>query len=399
MKKLLFVTTVGGFIGKFETGSVELLKKMGYELHYAADFTNPVYAQDVKENIRLLESMGLIIHQIDIKKSPFDIKSCIKAARQVKYLIEQYGINALHCHTPMGAVVSRIAVAKLRLKNRPVVVYTAHGFHFYKGAPLINWLVYYPVERLLAHYTDIIITINSEDYRLASKHFGRTTDMAVYKIPGVGYDASVFNKDVRSAVISDKQVITLTTVAELSANKNQLTVLKAINKLVNTAGELKPQRKIRYLICGQSSSGNDEYEKQLRKYISEHRLPGIVELTGYKQDVTDILKKTDIFIFSSVREGLGMAAIEALACGIPVVAAQNRGTLEYIVPGKNGYLYEAMDYNRLAELIKELLIDEDKRKAIGNAAADSVSAFEKNNSICIMNQIYEDMDNRVNERI
>ena len=182
MKKALLVTHVSGFVPQFEMG---ILQNMGYEVHYASNYHNPSYGDDN----RRLDGTGIIRHQVDFERSPYSLKN-VTAYRQLKQLMEEERFDLVHCHTPMGGVLARLAA---HATNTGPVIYTAHGFHFYKGAPLLNWLIYYPVERWLSRYTDIQITINHEDF-MRAKHFkaGR-----VVRIHGVGIDLDQEDQSVR----------------------------------------------------------------------------------------------------------------------------------------------------------------------------------------------------------
>ena len=176
-KKALLVTTVSGFVPQFEMNNVHILQSMGFEVHYAANYHTPSYGDD---NHRL-DGTGIVRHQIDFVRSPFRLDN-LTAYRQLKQLMREHQFQLIHCHTPMGSVLTRLAAH--RTNTRPVI-YTAHGFHFYSGAPLKNWLFYYPVEKFLSRYTDQQICINHEDYRRASAKFHSTyTDY----IPGAGID-------------------------------------------------------------------------------------------------------------------------------------------------------------------------------------------------------------------
>ena len=162
MKRALIITTVSGFVPQFEMNNVKILQNLGYEVHYAANYYMPVYT----DNNERLEGTGIIQHQIDFVRSPYNIGKNIKALNQLVSLMREIKFHLVHCHTPMGGVLGRIAAHKTNTKP---VIYTAHGFHFYKGAPVWNWLFFYPVERFLAKWTDCLITINKEDYARAKK--------------------------------------------------------------------------------------------------------------------------------------------------------------------------------------------------------------------------------------
>ena len=183
--KVLIVTTVSGFLWQFEKNTVEILKSQNAEIHYASNFENPAYAFDQK----YFEENRIQIHPISIQKSPYRLKDNFSAWKSLMEIIEKEEIDTLHCHTPVGAVLGRLAA---RFSKRQVkVIYTAHGFHFYKGAGLKNWLLYYQAERFLARYTDILVTINREDEKRA-RDFSLKDSGWVMKIPGVGVDRDKF---------------------------------------------------------------------------------------------------------------------------------------------------------------------------------------------------------------
>ncbi|MDE6607852.1 MAG: glycosyltransferase, partial [Lachnospiraceae bacterium] len=179
MKKVLIITTISGFLPQFEKNNIKLLREAGCELHYASNFKNPVYTFKRAD----LKAQGIRLHQIDIAKSPFKFATNFRAVRQLLHIIRENDIEIIHCHNPMGGAAGRIAAGLCRRK--PYVIYTAHGFHFYKGAPKKNWLLFYPAEWLLARMTDILVTINREDYERAKK-LPLKAGGAVFQIHSVG---------------------------------------------------------------------------------------------------------------------------------------------------------------------------------------------------------------------
>ena len=224
MKKILFITTISGFLPQFEMNDVNIVQELGYEVHYATNFYNPVYEVNREE----LRKHNIILHQIDIQKSPFKVRRNFKAWMQLRKILKKEHIDIIHCHNPMGGVLGRLA--DIGLKRKLPVIYTAHGFHFYKGAPALNWLLYYPVEVLLARKTNVLITINDEDYIRASK-FRLRPGGVVRKIPGVGISTAKFRMHteerecVRKELGISEQDFFLLSVGELNANKNHQIVV------------------------------------------------------------------------------------------------------------------------------------------------------------------------------
>lgn len=375
MDNALIVTTISGFVPHFEMNNVKILQNMGYVIHYASDFNNPVYECNKGE----LYQMGIKLHQIDIKKSPKCVYSNIKAIYELAHIIDDNNITLIHCHNPMGGVAARVAARISRKKPR--VIYTAHGFHFYKGAPVINWIAYYPVERILARWTDVVVTINREDYILSGK-FHLKRDGFVVHINGVGIDMDKFNADKENQIVKRKKLgipdnaFHIVTVAELNSNKNQAAIINAI--------ELMNNPDIHYTICGDGPE-----RKHLIDIINEKNLENQVKLLGYRQDVAEILKTADVFAFPSKREGLGLAAIEALACGVPVVASDNRGTREYIKNKINGILCHTDSIEDYTDAFNRLYQDREYRLKLASECRNSVEEYDYRKIINVMKIVYQ----------
>lgn len=393
MKRVLFVTTISGFLPQFEKNDVKLLKQMGCQIHYASNFTNPIYAFDKTE----LEKNGVALHQIDIEKSPAKINKNIKAIKQLIKIIDENDIDIVHCHNPMGGVAARIAARAG--KRKPKVIYTAHGFHFYKGAPIMNWLLFYTAERFLARYTDIIVTINREDY-IRAKKFRLKKNGEVYLIHSVGVDKEKFaprpelRETKRAELGIPADAFHIVTAAELNENKNQKAVIEAVAALTNKAktdanayntnyagnadyvsntnciDKTNKTHNIYYTICGKGPN-----EDKLRELIKAYGLENNVSLLGYRTDMDEILQTADVFAFPSIREGLGVAAIEALMCNVPLIAADNRGTREYASDGNNGIVcrYDAVD--EFEEAIELLYGNTAYRKRMADRCRESVKKF------------------------
>ena len=373
MRKALLVTHVSGFVPQFEMNNVHILQNMGYEVHYASNFHNPSYGDD---NSRL-EGTGIICHQIDFERSPFKRKN-ITAYRQLKKLMEEHEFDLVHCHTPMGGALARLAAHNT---HTGPVIYTAHGFHFFKGAPLINWMIYYPVECYLSRYTDVLICINVEDYKRAKKHFYAKN---VVRIPGVGLDierieSTIVNtnqKKEQLGIQNDEYV--LLSVGEMTANKNHELVLRALKKLNN--------KKIKYLLCG-----HGEEEKKLKNLVTDLQLNDQVLFLGYRKDVFEIYRIADIFVFPSIREGMPVALMEAMASNLPVICSNIRGNRELIKNDFGGILIEGHNIDDYARAIADLAGDREKCLRFGQYNALTIRNYDKSKSLEIMKQVYREL--------
>ena len=280
-------------------------------------------------------NLGCNIFQVDFSRNPVSLEN-VKATKQLMAIIDQGGYNIVHCHTPVAGVCTRLACRKRR-KNGLRVIYTAHGFHFYKGAPVKNWIVYYPIEKLCAHWTDTLITINKEDYALAKKKM--RSDRIEY-VPGVGIDSNSFshtviNRDVkRNEIGVPPNAKMLLSVGELNVNKNHQAVVEAISKINNS--------NIHYVIAGIG-----DQEENLAHLADE--LDVNLHLLGYRNDVAELYRIADLYVLPSFREGLNVSVMEALASGCPTIVSRIRGNVD-MVPSEN--TFNPNDINALAELIE-----------------------------------------------
>lgn len=335
MKRALLVTTISGFVPQFEMNSVSLLQENGYEVHYASNFFNVFYGKD---NSRL-DGTGIVRHQIDFARSPYS-KNTITAYKQLDKLLGEIDFDVIHCHTPIGGIIARLVGTRHKVKK---IVYTAHGFHFYKGAPIKNWIIYYMAEKIMAKYTDALLTINKEDYKNA-KSFHLKQGGKVYYLLGAGIDVKKY-KDVNVNKINKRQELGLNendfiilSVGELNKNKNHEVVIRALAMMNDKA--------IKYLICGEGT--NNGY---LERLINELGLQDCVRLMGYRTDIPEIEKIANIFVFPSLREGLPVSMMEAMASGLPIIASNIRGCNDLIKNGENGFLISAKCYESWADKI------------------------------------------------
>lgn len=319
MKKVLYVATVDIHIKTFHLPYLKMLHDMGYEVHVATNGIEKFPYCDKK-------------YTIPIERNPYKLKN-LKAIKELKKIIDKENYDIIHCHTPMGSVITRLAARHAR-KNGTRVIYTAHGFHFYKGAPVINWLLFYPVEKYLAKYTDTLITINKEDYELAKSKFGRRCKDIEY-VPGVGIDTKKFNiamsgkekLELRKKIGLKKNDFVLICVARLDKNKNQGFLIDIMKKIVSK------NKNIHLLLVGPDEF-NGKYQRETKRYKLENN----IHFLGRREDVPQLLSISDIAVSASKREGLPVNIIEAICCNLPVIALKCRGIKELISNNKNGYI-------------------------------------------------------------
>lgn len=368
MKKVLFTATVDSHILQFHLPFLKLFKEKGYEVHVATNGNEKIPYCDVKQTV-------------SFERNPIKLNN-LKAIKQLKKIIEKEKFDIIHCHTPMGGVVTRIAAIKARKKYGTRVIYTAHGFHFFRGAPILNWIIYYPIEKLCSRWTDTLITINSEDYDLAKKKFKKCKDVQL--VHGVGLNTERLEKELtheekinkRKELEIKKDDIVFSYVAELNKNKNQIL-------LINTIKELKKEiPNIKLLLVGKGNL----YE-EYKKIIIENNLKEDIKLLGRREDINEILSITDIYLASSLREGLPVNIMEAMYKGVPVIAKDNRGHRDLIEDNINGFLVN--DINKILDKIKELINNNSIKKRIIKKEKNDINKYTINSVIKEMKKIYE----------
>ena len=374
-KKALLVTTVSGFVPQFEMPNVAILKDLGYEIHYASNFNNPSYGTDNKR----LEGTGIICHQVDFERSPFNKKN-LQAYKQLVKIMKDENIDLVHCHTPMGAVLARLAAKKCGIKD---VLYTAHGFHFFKGASIKNWLIYYPVERFLSRYTGTQICINMEDFNNAKKFKAANVEY----IAGVGIDtkgikvkSDIEDKEKdelkKELNLKDTDRI-LITAGEMIERKNQKFLLEVVKKIK------EKENSIKLIVCG-----HGRLEHFLKAKAKELGIENNVIFTGYRTDIYKILGLAEIFLFSSLQEGLPVAVMEAMAVGLPVVCSNVRGNADLIDNEKGGYVLDKFDSDRWSDSIYSLLMDKNRLKSFGEYNMNRIKEYDRSNVEKEMRRIY-----------
>jgi len=373
-RKTLFVATVESHLLNFHKPFMKLLQEKGYEVHVATKLGNREQEFD---------DIGVIKHNIDFSRSPYSPK-VFKSLQQMEKLLKEIRFSLVHVHTPVAAFVTRLAS---QLTNTHPVLYTAHGFHFYKGGPLKNWLLYYNMEKLAAHWTDGLITINEEDYK-AAQEFKLRRNGKVFFVPGVGVDIVGLEQRIASMDRSEKRkelglsvdTTVAITVGELNANKNHIQALKALSKLNKT--------NFHYLIVG-----NGESEQKLKKAVNELMLQGKVSFLGFRRDVLELLVASDVFILTSRREGLPKAVMEAMAAGLPIIATDVRGNRDLVKSGENGYLVPIDDVEQTAIAIKRLIDSEDLRRSMGEKSKELVKQYDLQRVLEEMEEIYDNILN------
>ena len=364
-KKVLFVASIPRHIQKFHLGYLKWFKKRGYIVYVAAN----------GKNIKLPYVDKYI--DIPIQRNPFKTDN-YRAYKKLKDIISKENFDLIHCHTPTASVLTRLAKKNTNAKS--ALVYTAHGFHFFKGAPIKNWILFYPIEKYLSKYTDALITINEEDYNYAKRFKCKS-----YLVNGVGLYENEFvsrsNISRQDLKLNDNDIVIIY-VAELSNRKNQKMLLEAMKEINSSSN------KIKLLLVGDGPN-RAAYEK----YIEKNDLKDRVIMLGYRDDVYDLLRLADIAVSTSKQEGLPVNIMEAMYMGLPIIATDCRGNRDLVKDGVNGSLVPIDDEKKLREAIIELSTDKERCHEYSINNKNDIRKYLFPNVIASVEKIYMELLN------
>ena len=370
-KVLLVATVVKIHVNVFHIPCLKMFQEQGWETWVCSrnDYDNP------KECV-----IPYCDHYVDIPFERNPLKpGNVKAYRMLRQIIEKEQFDLIYCHTPVGAMLARLAGISARKKGTKVI-YMAHGFHFYNSAPLLNWMIYYPAEKFLSRFTDGLITINQEDYRRAQKfHAGK-----IILIPGVGIDLDKFQKkeptrqEIRSKLGIPESKIILMSVGELTKRKNHMVMIEALARL--------KEYDILYVICG-----DGPLKAQLRAKAEELGVRDRLKLLGFRKDIAELHKAADIFVFPSLQEGLPVALMEAMASGLPIVASKIRGNEDLISNNQGGYLVNPTDSEQVAKAIEKMIQNPKKREKMEKRNLEIITKYGQETVLQKMDEFFDEI--------
>ena len=361
-KKILVVCTTDSMIWNFLIPHIEFWQYKGLKITCVCSKTGFYFEE-------LQAKHGLSLIEIPFSRSPYKLKN-IKCLVQLRNIISSQNFDLIICQEPVGGLMGRLAGIGKSAK----VIYTAHGFHFYKNAPLLNWLIYYPVEKILSYFTDILITTNNEDYHRSLKFHAKQT----VKLDGVGINLSKFTNNSTTRINKRKELFlnetdqVVFTAAELIPRKNYEVALRSFKKIAT--------ENTYFVICGVGSE-----EKKLKHLVNKLHIDKNVKFLGFRKDLHELYRIADVFFFPSLQEGLSVALLGAMASGLPVICSNIRGNVDLIDDKMGGYLYNSNDEVGFSKGLSKLLGDVQLSQSMGNYNATTVKKFE---IIKIINDFY-----------
>jgi glycosyltransferase EpsD len=366
----LVTAHLGRHFKKFGHYDYKVLLDMGHEVHIAANFNDK--SDDFGDE-------RVIKHQIDFQRSPLSLSN-LHALKQLQKLFNSYYFDIIHCQSPSGGVITRLAARQTR-RNGSKILYTAHGFHFYAGAPLTNWILYYSIEKIMSYFTDCIVTINEEDYGYASK---KLRPNCTKYIPGVGIDLHKFQKKTNYLKIKYREEygfrpedFILICIGELNYNKHQDLLIKSMKLIVTKIPGVK------LLLVGEGS-----LSAQYNDLVADLELKEKIEFLGYRSDISKLMIASDVGVSSSRREGLPLNIMEAMATGLPIIATDCRGNRELVQDEINGFIVGIEDEKGFANAIEKMFLSQEKRERFGENSFRKVKKYSLENVTDKMQKVY-----------
>jgi len=367
-KKIMMIATTDNMIWQFMLPHIKYLQEQGNVVECVCAKTGFWFDE-------LKEKHNLVVHEIDFGRNPIKLKN-FKAYKKLVKLQKERGFDLVYSQQPVGGMMGRLVGKKFKIP----VLYTAHGFHFFKGCPLVNKVIYKPVEKWLSKYTDVLITINEEDYQSALKMKAKQ----VFKINGIGidknkikieeFDKIAFRKEL-GLEPTDKVILT---VSELNENKNYITMLETIKRLVEKDNTIK------FVSCG-----TGVWREKIANYAKELGVEKNVVFLGYRKDIGKIMQVSDLFFHASFREGLTLSVMEAMSFGLPCVVSNVRGNRDLIVDGKGGYVAEPTDSQKFAVKIEYLLNNKEDYDLMGEFNKKESEKYTIEKVLTQLAEIYE----------
>lgn len=384
MNKALMVSSVASMIDQFNMNNILILQKMGYQVDVASNFSfgNNCSFERLEQFKKELTKNDINYFNVLFPRKLTSIKTLFKSYKNLENILFSNDYKLIHCHSPIGGIICRLVANKYR-KNGLKLLYTAHGFHFYKGSSFLSWILFYPLELFFSSKTDVLITINKEDFDLA---MNKMLSKKIEYTPGIGINTIKFTsrdcskKELRLKFGFSEDDIILISVGELNKNKNHIVVINALNKIRN--------KKIKYIIAGVGVL-KDYYEK----IIASYGLNDNIKLLGFRSDISDLLTLSDVMCFPSFREGLPVSLLEAMAAGLPLIASNIRGVSDCCENGINGYLCNPKNDSEFQLAILDLIQNKSKMIQMGLESQKMVSKFDLKEVEFRMKSIYSSLNN------
>ena len=373
MNRILFVTTIPGTLRAFLLPFAQHFRAKGWQVD--------AMAQGISNCAKCLHSFDRV-WEVEWSRNPLDPQNLIIAPPQIRLAIAQQDYDIVHVHTPVAAFVTRYALNNLRQQGRPKVIYTAHGFHFYRGGKPLKNLSFLALEKLAGRWTDYLVVINREDEE-AAKHYGIVPTERVCYTPGIGVDTDYYSPGnvPEAEVVRVRQELGLSTetplflsIAEFNPGKRHQDILKALARLGRSEVHL-------------AFAGTGPLMEQMQLLASELGIQNQVHFLGYRQDIPALIRASTATLLASEREGLPRSVMESLCLEIPVIGTQTRGIRD-LLEGDCGLIVMLGDVEGLAHAMARILDRPEEAKMMGKRGRERMKGYEVRQIIKLYDRLY-----------
>ena len=367
MDKVLFTASIDEHLIGFHLPFIDWFVQAGFEVHAASSGESIIPGIAQKYNI-------------GFERTPLRWGN-MRAYGQLKQIMAANQYKVIHCHTPMASILTRLAAISSRRKGTKVI-YTAHGFHFFKNAPKLNWMIYYPTEKIMSYVTDCLNTINREDYGRAVK---KLHAKRIELVHGVGVDLNVFTSQTQAMKDEKRQNYGYPQEAFIMIYAGELSYRKHQDLLIDAMTYLKNEEK-KYLLL---LAGKGPYDDRYRSEIVKNGLQDHVLLLGRRNDIAQLMTLADIAISASRQEGLPVNIMEGMATGLPLIATDCRGNRDLVTDGENGYVIGIEDAKSCADVIRKMASDEEARWNFSQNNIRKIKKYALESVLAEMADIYK----------
>ena len=366
MTKLLIVATIAGMIEDFILPFARYFRSEGWQVDGVA--------VDITSNQACIAELDSV-WDVPWSRNPLDPRNLANAVPRIQEIAIQGNYDLVHVHTPVAAFVTRYAISQLKIKHKPKVIYTAHGFHFHsQGNPLTNF-IFLNLERLAGKWTDYLITINREDEAAAKKHCLLPFERIFYT-PGIGLELDKYDRDqvslnqitaIRNELKLEAGDILLLTVAEFTPNKRHCDQVLALKQLNRSKVHL-------------AFAGDGDTRSEVEQLVKELNLQQQVHFLGFRYDIPALICASRALLLTSQREGLPRSIMEAFCAATPVIGTRVRG-IQDLLADNCGLLVDVGDIEALTRAIAQMIDNPQLAHEMGANGRQKITTYDVNQII------------------
>ncbi|NEP50504.1 MAG: glycosyltransferase family 4 protein [Moorea sp. SIO3C2] len=377
MNRLLIITTIPDTIRGFLLPLAHHFRFEGWQVD--------AMAQGVSACEECLAAFDQV-WDVQWSRNPLDPQNLLLAPRTIQEVIAQKNYDIIHVHTPVAAFITRYALRGLIKQGKPRVIYTAHGFHFYRGGQPLKNALFLTLEKLAGNWTDYLVVINHED-KEAAKQYNIVPPKQIRYMPGIGVDLEYYNFDA-------------TPVAEVMAVYEELGITPE-NPLFLSVAEFIPRKHhqdiLRAFACLErpdvhlalAGDGDEEWTQQMQDLASALGIKPQVHFLGFRRDIPTLIQASIATLLVSEQEGLPRSVMESLCLETPVIGTNIRGTRD-LLAGDCGLLVEVGDIEGIAQAMTWVLDHPEDALAMAKRGRDHMSAYDLQNILELHEALYSE---------